>query len=61
MSFSTTTKNELARIKAARRCCQLAELAALIKLDGLIQISGAHNISLHILNENAAVAKYWLI
>ncbi|ADG83550.1 DNA-binding protein WhiA [Thermincola potens] len=57
MSFSTTTKNELARIKAVKRCCQLAELAAIIKLDGLIQISGNHKMSLHILSENAAVAR----
>lgn len=57
MSFSTTTKNELARVKAAQRCCQLAELAAITKLDGTIQISGSHQLSLHILTENAAVAR----
>ncbi|WP_418790966.1 DNA-binding protein WhiA [Phosphitispora sp. TUW77] len=57
MSFSTDTKNELARILAQKRCCQTAELAALVKMDGLIQISGRHRISLHLITESAAVAR----
>lgn len=57
MSFSTTVKNELARLKASKPCCRLAELAALARMDGVIQISGAHRAALHIHNENAAVAR----
>ncbi len=57
MSFSVDTKNELARIIAKKPCCQLAELAAVIKMDGLIQISGRHRISLHLITESAAVAR----
>ncbi len=57
MSFSVNTKNELARIIARKPCCQLAELAALVKMDGLIQISGQHKISLHLVTETAAVAR----
>ena len=57
MSFSLTVKNELARLKAAKPCCQLAELAALARMDGIIQISGAQQTALHIHNENAAVAR----
>lgn len=57
MSFSTTVKNELARLKASKPCCKLAELAALARMDGVIQISGAHRAALHIHNENAAAAR----
>jgi len=56
LSFSTLTKNELARVMEARRCCKLAELVALIKMDGTLQVSGGQ-ISLNILNHNAAVAR----
>lgn len=56
MSFSTATKNELARVNGAGRCCKLAELAALARLDGIIQISG-RRVFLRIVNENAAVAR----
>ncbi len=56
MSFSTLTKNELARVLNVNRCCKIAELSALAKLDGSIQISG-RQILLKIVNENAAVAR----
>jgi DNA-binding protein WhiA len=57
LSFSAVTKNELARVSGQRPCCRLAEIAALIKMDGTIQISGSRQISLSIINENAAVAR----
>lgn len=57
MSFSTATKNELARIYDRRPCCRLAELAALIRMDGSIQISSGKMMSLNISTENAAVAR----
>ncbi len=57
MSFSVDTKNELARIIAPKPCCRMAELAAIIKMDGLIQVSGRHRISLHLITENAALAR----
>lgn len=57
MSFSINTKNELARLLAKKPCCQLAELAAIIKMDGLIQLSGNHKMSLHLVTETAAVAR----
>ncbi len=56
MSFSMATKNELARVMAPRRCCRVAELSALVKMDGTLQISG-RRVSLSILNHNAAVAR----
>jgi len=57
LSFSAVTKNELARIVDQRSCCRLAELAALIKMGGSIQISSGRQVSLNIVNENAAVAR----
>ncbi|WP_003540437.1 DNA-binding protein WhiA [Desulfotomaculum nigrificans] len=57
MSFSLVTKNELARVVDDKDCCKLAELAALIKMDGSIQISGQRQLSLNIVTENAAVAR----
>lgn len=57
MSYSLDTKNELARIMAAKPCCQLAELAALVKMDGIMQLSGNHEVSLNIMTESAAVAR----
>ncbi len=57
MSFSVVTKNELARVMGQRSCCRLAELAALIKMDGSIQISGKRRVALHITTENAAIAR----
>ncbi|MDD2553015.1 MAG: DNA-binding protein WhiA [Desulfotomaculaceae bacterium] len=57
MSFSTATKNELARVIGQRSCCRLAELSALIKMGGSVQISSGQRLSLHITTENAAVAR----
>lgn len=57
MSFSAVTKNELARLISDRSCCRLAELAALIKMNGSIQISGRQQVGLNITTENAAVAR----
>lgn len=57
MSFSAVTKNELARVIGQRSCCRLAELAALVKMDGSIQLSGGRQLSLNIITENAAVAR----
>ncbi|MBF7081672.1 DNA-binding protein WhiA [Desulfallas sp. Bu1-1] len=56
MSFSLITKNELARVVGPRQCCKQSELAALIKMDGSLQISG-RKVSLNIINQNAAVAR----
>jgi len=57
LSFSAATKNELARVFGRQSCCRVAELAALIKMDGSIQISGGQLVSLNIVTENAAVAR----
>jgi DNA-binding transcriptional regulator WhiA len=37
MSFSTSTKEELARLEENKKCCELAELSALVRMDGTLQ------------------------
>ena len=57
MSFSSTTKNELSRIQLNEDCCALAELAALVRMNGTIQIMGMKKINLKFTTENAAIAR----
>lgn len=57
MSFSTQTKDELARLFSEKKCCQRAELAALCRMDGTLTISGAHRLGLQVVTENAAAAR----
>lgn len=57
MSFSSTTKNELSRIPLNDDCCALAELAALVRMNGTIQIMGMKKINLKFATENAAIAR----
>ena len=57
MSFSSRTKNELSRLPIERRCCPIAELAAIVRMSGTIQISGINKINLRFNTENAAIAR----
>jgi hypothetical protein len=57
MSFSSTTKNELCQIRGEDRCCQIAELSALIKISGSIGYSRGKGLSLTLTTENPAIAR----
>lgn len=57
MTFSATTKNELSRMSLTDDCCAIAELAAIIRMSGTIQISGMKQINLRFTTENAAIAR----
>ena len=57
MSFSSMTKNEISRLPIKNECCSIAELAAIIRMCGTIQISGIKKISLKFITENAAIAR----
>lgn len=57
MSFSSITKGELARINSEDSCCQLAELAALIRMSGTLQLAGSNRLNLNITTENPAIAR----
>lgn len=57
MSFSTETKNELARVMAEDSCCSITELAALVRLAGSIQIVGYRKLNLKITTELNSIAR----
>lgn len=57
MSFSSKTKNELTRMIGEDKCCQIAELSALIKVSGTLSLSGYKRIDLTIVTENPAIAR----
>ena len=57
MSFSTETKNELARVESKSLCCKKAELSGIAKLSGSIQIAGYKKINLKISTELNSVAR----
>ena len=57
MSFSSKTKSELSRIPIEDGCCQIVELAALVRMSGTIQILNENKINLKFATENAAIAR----
>ncbi|MFO7819467.1 MAG: DNA-binding protein WhiA [Halanaerobacter sp.] len=56
MSFSNEVKNEVIRKDNSNRCCHLAELAALIKIEGSLEIING-NLALKLKSQTAAVAR----
>ena len=57
MSFSNEIKNELAHLEPETKCCEIAELAGLVRMDGTILIGNKNGIGLELNTENAAVAR----
>lgn len=57
MSFSSKAKNELARQTSESKCCQRAELSALVRVSGTIQLVGLGKTNLLITTENPAIAR----
>jgi len=57
MSFSSKTKNEVARISVEDSCCKLAELAAIVRMSGTIQVQDMGEFNLKLTTENAAIAR----
>lgn len=57
MSFSSATKSELCRIPLCSNCCILAELSALLYINGTITFLGQEKIRLRLNTENASVAR----
>lgn len=57
MSFSSKTKEELSRLKTDDRCCQIAEVSAILRMAGAIKLRGQQRISMDIVTENAATAR----
>ncbi|MDR5659378.1 DNA-binding protein WhiA [Serpentinicella sp. ANB-PHB4] len=57
MSFSSKTKSELARNFSERKCCQIAELAAFVRMSGTLQLVGLKKFNVIISTENPSVAR----
>lgn len=57
MAFSQETKNEVARIIPEKECCQLAELGALVRSDGVIQLNSGGRLSLNLATESPSIAR----
>ena len=55
MSFAAQTKKELTLVEADA-CCEKAELSALIRMNGTVQLS-RQRIILDVSTENAAIAR----
>lgn len=56
MTYALEAKNELARRDLGKSCCQAAELAAVIRLSGNVQISGKR-MALNVVTSNPAIAR----
>ncbi len=56
-SFSGETKNELARITSESQCCQAAELSAILRLNGRLELSRNKKKVLCITTDNAGIAR----
>lgn len=57
MSFSSIAKNEICRMTEEKSCCQLAELSAILRMSGTIQIFGKQGMGFRITTENPAIAR----
>lgn len=57
MSFTAEVKEELSRIESRRECCRKAELAALVRIEGTLHITGREQFRLEVATETAPVAR----
>lgn len=57
MSFTAEVKDELSRVEPTRGCCSKAELAALVRIEGTLSISGPDRYRLEVATETAPVAR----
>lgn len=57
MSFTAEVKEELSRIEPKRQCCLKAELAALVRIEGTLHVTGRERYRLEVATETAPVAR----
>lgn len=57
MSFTAEVKEELSRVEIKRACCAKAELAALVRIEGTLHITGHERYRLEVATETAPVAR----
>lgn len=56
-SFSSDTRNELARLIPERNCCKAAELSAILKLNGVLELAGRGQMNCTVNTENPGTAR----
>ena len=56
-SFAIKTKEELAHIKASKKCCMLAEIAGFIRMCGSVRLVGSGKFDLVITTDNNAITR----
>ena len=59
MSFSSDTKNELARRIPEKKCCQLAEIAGFLRISGSLRLAGGGKFRVVCSTENPAAARHY--
>ena len=59
MSFSSETKNELARIAPEKKCCMLAEISGFMRVAGSLRLAGNGKFKIVLTTENPAVARHY--
>ena len=59
MSFSSETKNELARVMPEKKCCMLAEIAGFLRFAGSIHLAGGGRFRIVMTTSNPAVARHY--
>jgi DNA-binding protein WhiA len=57
LSFSVSTKNELARVYPEKACCKMAELSALVRMDGTVTLSANQKLGFFVVTENPGAAR----
>lgn len=57
MSFTAEVKDELSRVEPKRQCCLHAELAAIVRIEGTLHITGKERFRLEVATETAPVAR----
>jgi DNA-binding protein WhiA len=57
VSFTSEVKDELSRVTPPKQCCPRAELAALVRVEGTLHITGNERIRLEVATETAPVAR----
>jgi DNA-binding protein WhiA len=57
MSFTAEVKDELSRVEPKRGCCSKSELAALVRIEGTLHLSGPGHYRLEVATETAPVAR----
>jgi hypothetical protein len=57
MSFTAEVKEELARVESKRPCCAIAELSALLRVEGTLHYTGGGRMRVEVATETAPVAR----